>query len=88
MAVEEGWLAVGGGWEETGFLEVEDVEGGASLGGVEGVESLAGEVERSVGMEGALGAVEGTGSGASSNSRGSDAESRGVRSGWRHAVER
>ena len=73
---------------ETGFVEIEDGEEGALVDGVERVEALAGEVERSVGVVEAWGFVEGTCSGASSNSRGSDVESRGVRAGWRHAVER
>ena len=54
---------------------------------MEGVELLAEEVERPAGVEGALGVVEVAGSGASLNSRESDAESRGDRSGWRDAVE-
>jgi hypothetical protein len=76
--------------ESVVFLEVEGVEGSALLGEVEEVEFLVAELENSVEVEVAsrVVEVEVEGSGASSNSRGSDAESRGDRSGWRHAVER
>ena len=76
--------------ESVVFLEVEGVEGSALLGEVEEVEFLVAELEDSVEVEVAsrVVEVEVEGSGASSNSRGSDAESRGDRSGWRHAVER